>query len=83
MIDRDHAFETSVRDLIMDICEVMYRRGYSAVSIGAIMRLLGSDTAVAQQHDDEYFALDDGFAQIAQSRRALETERVPPGATIH
>ena len=83
MIDCDIAFENDIRDLIIDICEVMHRRGYTTVSIGAMMRLLGTAPERAAAHDHEYFALDEGFAQVLESKKALQSLQVPPGTVLH
>ena len=67
MLD-DKDLEAAVQDLIMDICEIMYRRGYEQVCIGHIMRLVGVPETRAQSHDQEFFALDDEFRAMLELR---------------
>lgn len=77
----DHKLEIAIRDVIVDICEVMYKRGYQMVSIGALMRLLGIDSERASKHDDEFFSLDDEFETMLQLKK--QTRHAPKGATLH
>ena len=79
----DDQFEDAVRDLIMDICEVMHRRGYEAVSVGAMMRLVGVSEERAQQHDQEFFALDAEFQAIIDARKNPPPKKTPAGVTLH
>ena len=76
--------EESVRSIVIDICAVMHRYGYTEVSVGAILRLMGVDSDSAVAHDDELLVLDENFEQIIknyQGQTAAESE-VPPGTTI-
>lgn len=93
MLD-DKDLEAAVQDLIMDICEIMYRRGYQQVYIGHIMRLVGVPEIRAQSHDQEFFALDDEFQAMLElreksnkkptSKKQKNTPRqTPDGATLH
>lgn len=92
MLDDDQ-LEQAVRDLLLDICEVMSRRGYEMVSVGAMMRLVGIGDDRAAKHDDEYFSLDDEFRQMLSQRNKKtapknnKNKKVPrqtdSGATIH
>lgn len=76
--------ETTVRELIIDICEVMHRRGFPAVSVGAIMRLVGVDEQQARNHDDELFDLSgDEFARMLEKRKFRSPDSVSSGATLH
>jgi hypothetical protein len=81
MIIDDDKLETAVRDIIIDICEVMYKRGYDAVPIGAMMRLVGVDSERAVKHDNEYLALDTEFQAMLESRNLPDS--APKGATLH
>jgi hypothetical protein len=74
--------EDSVRDLIIEICGAMYRRGYRSVSIGAMMRLVGVDTDSASRHDHDYIELGTEFAALIK-HRVPETSAVPPDVTVH
>jgi hypothetical protein len=79
----DDQFEDAVRDLIIDICEVMHRRGYEAVSVGAMMRLVGVSEERAQHHDAEFFALDAEFRAIIDARKNPPPKKTPAGVTLH
>jgi hypothetical protein len=82
MLDDDQ-LEQSVRDLIIDICEILYHRGYDTVPIGAMMRLIGVANESACKHDNEYFALDNDFTSIMESRKITTSEKAPAGVTLH
>jgi len=75
--------EQAVQDFILDVCEVMYRRGYDSAPIGAIMRLVGVPESAAQKHDNEHFMLDENFEQMIQNRRQPVPARAPTGVTLH
>ena len=83
--------EDAVKDLLLDICEVMYRKGYDYVSVGAMMRLVGVPGDRASKHDEAYFQLDQDFqAMLAQRKASTRTtiESKPASAaagnvTIH
>lgn len=87
MLD-DDKLEAEVRDLLMDICEVMARRGYEVVSVGAMMRLVGVGDERAAAHDAEFFALDDEFWQLINEREQNKNKKKasrqsPDGVTLH
>jgi len=82
MSDKD-PLEQAVQDFILDVCEVMYRRGYESAPIGAIMRLVGVPESSAKKHDDEHFVLDEDFEQMIQNRRKPVPQRAPAGVTLH
>ena len=86
MLD-DDKLEAEVRDLLMDICEVMARRGYDVVSVGAMMRLVGVGEERAREHDAEYFALDEEFWHLLSQREIKNKEKAPrqspDGVTLH
>ena len=75
--------EQAVQDFILDVCEVMYRRGYDSAPIGAIMRLIGVPESTAQQHDNEHFVLDDAFEKMMLARQTPVPQRAPQGVTLH
>ncbi len=68
MLD-ENQFESAMQDLIIDICEVLYRRGYESVSIGAVMRLVGVYDENARKHDNHIFPLDDDFERLLAFRK--------------
>lgn len=93
MLD-DKNMEAAVQDLIMDICEIMHRRGYDKVCIGHIMRLVGVPENRAQSHDQEFFALDDEFRVMLELREKSQKKPIskkqkntprhtPDGVTLH
>jgi hypothetical protein len=82
MLDDDQ-LETHIRELIIDICEVLWARGYTLVPIGAMMRLVGVENERAAQHDNEYFSLDEDFQSLIESRKTPPPEPPPPGVTLH
>ena len=83
MLD-EQELETTVRELIIDICEVMHRRGFPVVSVGAIMRLVGVDETQARGHDDELFDLDsEEFTRLLERRKIPIQPAAPPDVTLH
>ena len=77
--------EDAVQDLIIDLCEILYKRGYRIVPIGAIMRLIGVEEARAAEHDNEIFSLDNDFELMLQAKQEEQNIPMapPPGATLH
>ena len=75
--------EQAVQDFILDVCEVMYRRGYDSAPIGAIMRLVGVPESAAQKHDNEHFMLDENFERMIQDRHSVVSAPAPRGVTVH
>ena len=88
MLD-DKQLEDAMRDLILEVCEVMYARGYSEVSVGAMMRLIGVSDEKARAHDQDYFALDEEFVQQMEKKNRNKkttrkpSTRAPAGVTLH
>jgi hypothetical protein len=91
MLD-DNQFEQAVRDLLIDICEVMSRHGYKMVSVGSMMRLVGVCEKRAAMHDQEFFALDGEFQIMLNKREQSKkpqnndkkvSRQKPNGATLH
>ncbi len=82
MLDDDQ-LEQTVRDLIIDLCEVLYQRGYREVPIGAMMRLVGVGDESASKHDNEYFALDEEFTAAIEAKKITMPEPAPVGVTLH
>ena len=82
MLDDDQ-LEHHIRELIIDICAVLYERGYEVVPVGAMMRLVGVGDDRARDHDQEYFALDRGFEELLEQRKKPPLEPAPKGATLH
>ena len=79
----DPELETALHELVIDICEVLYCRGIDRVCIGALMRLVGIDNAIAQPNDNEYLNLDSTFQEIIQKRKQPVPAAPPSGAVLH
>lgn len=75
--------EQAIQDFILDVCEVMHRRGYESAPVGAIMRLVGVPESTAREHDDEEFVLGEDFERLMQARRQPVPARTPQGVTLH
>lgn len=83
MLSQD-TLEDSVKDLILDICQVMRDHGYTEVSIGALMRLMGVEVDRAAPHDDESFLLDETFDYLIKTRDAAQcTQARIKNKTLH
>jgi len=82
MLDDDQ-LEAAVRELIIDLCEIMYQRGYESVPVGAMMRLVGVGNERAAKHDHEFLALDEDFQKTIKTRKTRTPEKTPPGVTLH
>ena len=73
-------FEQSVKNLIEDLCDVLYKHGYQEISVGALMRVIGVSYDRAQEHDDELIDLHKHFAEI---KSMPKNQKVPPGTVFH
>ena len=82
MLDDDN-FEEVIRDLILDICEILHKRGLRSVPVGAMMRLVGVQGEDASQHDNELFMLDDLFLAMLEKRKNKVPKKAPAGVTLH
>lgn len=72
--------ETSLRALIVDLCDVLYNHGYQEVSVGSLMRLIGIDNERAQEHDQHIIDLHEHFATGAAMP---QNQKIPPGTVFH
>jgi hypothetical protein len=79
----DDQLETAIRDLLIDLCEVMYQRGYTTVPVGAMMRLVGVGGERARRHDNEYLTLDEDFQGMLELRKQPKLREAPQGVTLH
>ena len=79
----DDQLETAIRELLIDLCEVMHRRGYDMVPVGAMMRLVGVGEDRARLHDQEYLALYQDFEIMLQTRKDTKLREAPQGVTLH
>jgi hypothetical protein len=76
--------ELMLRNIIIDVCEVLHRHGYTSVCVGAVMRLIGVAEEQASNHDNEFFDLDQDFQSTLKQHQSREVNpEVPPGTTIH
>ena len=65
--------EEQTHTFIVEVCELMYKHGYSHVSLGAVMRLIGVSEPYCQKHDSEYIDLDEEFVQYLEEKRIFGT----------
>lgn len=79
----DDQLGTAVHDLIIDICDVLYQRGYQIVPVGAIMRLVGVQEERARLHDNEWFELDESFVAQLEMKKVQSIKSAPADVTIH
>lgn len=80
--------EEEIKELIIDVCEVMWARGYSKVTVGAIMRLIGVTNEYAENHDDHIILLDESFEELLKKLKYSnevdsDLAHIPPGTTLH
>ena len=77
--------EQAIQDFILDVCEVMHRRGYESAPVGAIMRLVGVPESTAREHDSQEFLLNEDFERMIQDRQKPPKmpASVPTGITLH
>jgi len=79
----DEIFEYKVRNLIVNICEVMFANGYREVSIGSLMRLIGCNESASKKLDNRVIVLDEDFIRYAAEHRILNSFRPESSTTIH
>jgi|LauGreDrversion4_2_1035121.scaffolds.fasta_scaffold4099898_1 hypothetical protein len=72
--------EDSVRDLIVDLCAVLYQHGYQEISMGALMRVIGVSSDRASAHDQQLIDLCEHFAN---QKIPHKNQQVPPGTVFH
>ena len=72
--------EKSVRDLIVDVCGVLYNHGYQQISVGALMRLIGVDSKKAQAHDQNFIDL---YEHFQNQSPPPSNQKIPPGTVFH
>lgn len=76
--------DDEIKSIMLDVMIVLYTNGIREIHMGAMMRLLGVEDAIAADHDHEIMALDENFAtMIAELNKNTEPEAIPPGVTIH
>ena len=75
--------EQAIQEFILDVCEVMHRRGYESAPVGAIMRLIGVPESTAREHDQTEFLLGEDFERLIHARRQPVPSRAPAGVTLH
>ena len=75
--------ESEIRDFIIEVCSLMYRRGTRRVPIGALMRLCGVTNDNAQEWDELYFDLDDEFLASWQALQKKSRAQTRKKRTVH
>lgn len=75
--------ESEIRDFIIEVCSVMYRRGTRRVPIGALMRLCGVENHNAQEWDTLFFDLDEDFVASWQALQKKSRGKPRKKQTMH
>ena len=75
--------ESEIRDFIIEVCGVMYRRGSRQVPIGALMRLCGVTNENAQEWDEMFFDLDQEFLASWRALQQKSRGRQRKKNTVH
>lgn len=69
---------------MLELMVVLYENGIREIHMGAMMRLLGVEDAIAADHDHEIMELDENFAtMIAELNKNNKPATIPAGVTIH
>jgi len=76
----EEELDQRVKTLMFDLMLVLYSHGITEVNVGALMRVLGVNSEVAAEHDDEAVELTGEFAKYVKEVR--ETKR-PDNETLH
>jgi hypothetical protein len=71
--------ELRIRDAMFSLMTTLYEQGIYEVHVGGMMRMLGIDDSIAQEHDDERMALDENFVAYMTE---INTPR-PANQTLH
>lgn len=83
MLNTDSSFD-EIKSVMLDVMLVLYENGIREIHMGAMMRLLGVEDAIAASHDHEIMELDENFAtMVAELNKNTEPVTIPAGATIH
>lgn len=83
MLPTNSSFD-EIKSIMLDVMIVLYENGIREIHMGAMMRLLGVDDAIAADHDHEIMELDENFAtMIAELNKNTESVTIPAGTTIH
>ena len=69
MTEDDQTIDLKVKNLMFDLMLVLYSYGITEVNVGAVMRVLGVQSDVAAEHDDEEVELTDEFAKYVKETR--------------
>jgi hypothetical protein len=81
---KDTQLEESIRDLLIELCAVMFRYGYQEISVAKMLMLLGVPEDRAHTHEHEFFTFDESFTQMWQSHITGNHNVVSRGnVTIH
>lgn len=81
----DVELEESIRDLLIELCAVMFRYGYQEVSVAKMMILLGVPEERALSHGDDVFTYDESFARMWKTYIGprLQEQKPAGNVTIH
>ena len=78
--------EKEIGSLVVAVCATLYDNGIRYVHVGGLMRILGVEEEVCQQHDEESFHLDDDFYEKIEEMGYVEFDELDietEDVTIH
>jgi hypothetical protein len=80
----DVELEETIRDLLIELCAVMFRYGYQEISVAKMLMLLGVPDHRAKKHENEVFVYDESFDRMLKSHFGSQRNQYPMGnVTIH
>lgn len=80
----DAELESAVRDILIEICAIMFRYGYQDVPVPPMLMLLGVPEEKAQNHQGEFFTYDADFQDMWEKRqKAKQTKVELTSKTLH
>lgn len=77
--------EESIRDLLIELCAVMFRYGYQEIPVSKMLMLLGVPEDRASTHGSDVFTYDEAFTQMWKTYIGSQQDRAPVAGnvTIH
>jgi hypothetical protein len=71
--------ELKIKELMLDLIEVLHNNGIQEVHMGGMMRLLGVEEDVAKEYDQHRIKLSKSFVDTV---REFEKHQPPPTGTV-
>ena len=71
--------EFKIKQLMLDLMEVLHNNGIQEVHMGGMMRLLGVEEDVAKEHDQHRIQLTKSFVNTV---REFKNQQPPPTGTV-